>query len=216
MAWMLQVASLISVLGAAAAGSENASVANQSLAIVTSAPASTPLSSGQSTQDPLAAGVGNTSLAKPPADSAVNLRGSVNGSWLASCDRIPADRVWDVQWSGDRYANTEFARSFNAPFNPSTRRRLIVEHMDYFTLKKRRNGKYKLKHYGFNGVMKSSLPAGEVKANTAVVFIIINGFYGTVIPRRPHRRGDSARYEHLVWSPSRSLVQRALGSSCLA
>eukprot|EP00747_Dinoflagellata_sp_TGD_P215261 gnl/TRDRNA2_/TRDRNA2_87982_c0_seq1.p1 gnl/TRDRNA2_/TRDRNA2_87982_c0~~gnl/TRDRNA2_/TRDRNA2_87982_c0_seq1.p1 ORF type:complete len:188 (+),score=20.17 gnl/TRDRNA2_/TRDRNA2_87982_c0_seq1:63-626(+) len=133
-----------------------------------------------------------------------------------SCDQIPIDRVFDVQWSGDVSAANESALSFDRPMNTDTLERLQVEDTDYFTLMHKADDKYQLKHFGLGGALKFTFPEGMVKANTAVVFYIIDEWFATVITRSPHELGDSVEFSNLVTEPSQSQVETALGASCLS
>jgi len=75
------------------------------------------------------------------------------------------------------------------------------------------NGNYQLKHFSFDGTLKNQFPEGRLKANSEVVFFIINGWYSTVITKVPHKLGDSARYVGLINVESamaRSVVEHVL------
>merc|ERR1719456_660689 len=102
------------------------------------------------------------------------------------CHQIPANRVWDVQWSGNPSAKTENLSGFDTPYNPP-RGQIQVDSADYFTLAREANDKYQLRQFSGNGTLKSTFPQGEVKANSEVVFYIIDGWFGTVITQDTHQ-----------------------------
>jgi hypothetical protein len=132
--------------------------------------------------------------------------------WWAGSEheiKIPANRVFDVQWSGVPESTDEVAYRFTAPYKPHEGGRASMASTDYFTLKRKAEDMYQLKHFAANGQVKTVFPLGKVKANAEAVFYIING-WGTVITREAHRYGDSAKFSGLKLNPPPSVVERAL------
>jgi len=121
------------------------------------------------------------------------------------CGHIPANRVFDVQWSGNENdASSQSVSGFNAPFLPSTRSRMEVDlDSDYFKLAEGSDGTYSLTQFGQDGTMKAELSGGSLKlANDDVAFYIIDGFYATIITQsREYSYGDSAVFTHLTRDP---------------
>jgi len=130
-----------------------------------------------------------------------------------TCHKIPANRVWDVQWSGSPSATAENFTSFRTPYTAG--QRLQVEADDYFTLAGKPDNKYQLQQLRANGTIKTTFAEGEVKANSEAAFYIVNGFYGTLITKEAHQYGDSASLSNLALRAPGALVQEALGPSCL-
>jgi len=77
------------------------------------------------------------------------------------------------------------------------------------------NDSYQLRLFGNDGREMSTFPVGKVKANSEVVFYIVDGWYGTIISKIAHVAGNSADFSDLVTSPSRTIVESTLGRSCL-
>merc|ERR1712151_387189 len=71
---------------------------------------------------------------------------------------------------------------------------------------------FQLKHFSSNGAVKTILPAGKVKANSEVVFYIIDGWFGTILTNKAHRKGDCATYSGLlnIVNPSDSVLGKVL------
>jgi len=133
-----------------------------------------------------------------------------------TCHKIPANRVWDVQWSGDPSASTEYFSYFNTPYISSVGRLHVLYSEDYFTLRaSNTSNKYLLRHHSMDGTIMSIFPEGEVKANSEVAFYVVDGFYGTLITKEAHQKGDSASVSNLREHAPKTLVQEALFPSCL-
>jgi len=139
----------------------------------------------------------------------------VGFSRTPNCHRISPNRVWDVQWSGNPLAAREHAWGFAAPYNLSTQFHVVAESGDYFTLTWTGNDLYLLTLFDCDGIEKLAFPEGKVKADSEVVFYLVNGRYATIITTAEHNAGDSADFSHLVANPSQAIVESSLGLSCL-
>merc|ERR1740121_418619 len=128
------------------------------------------------------------------------------------CGKISPSRVSDIQWSGSPSATTEHVSYSGAPYNPTTGRHASVEAGDYYTLSTASGTNYQLKQYSGNGVLKSTFPEGTAKANAEAVFVIIDGWYGTVITQTDHSTYGSDTFTNLQTDPTSTFVQGA----CLA
>lgn len=120
------------------------------------------------------------------------------------CGDIPAKQVFDVQWSGEESQTDQYCRGFDAPFDPSSDRRLTVDQeFDHYRLGKTPDGSYVLQLFDRHGKLKGQLSGGKVKlANTEVLFYIIGGWYGTIITKSKQYNYDSvATFKDLTRDP---------------
>lgn len=135
----------------------------------------------------------------------------VVGDEGCSWGKIPVNRVFDVQWSGNPSSETERAWSFANVYHPE-KGRLSVKGTDYFTLTTMSDNEYQLKMFDKDGTLIEAFPAGKVKANDEVIFYIVSGWFGTIITKEDHKIGDRASYEQLQTNPSNEQISKLLGS----
>jgi len=120
-----------------------------------------------------------------------------------ACGRIPANRVFDIQWSGNENNSVQACSGFNAPFDPRSGRLTVDLTSDHFRLVKLPGDEYDLLQFGKSGEAKGSLRGGKLSlGNLDVLFFIIDGWYGTIITRSSnHNYGDQQLFESLRSNP---------------
>lgn len=113
--------------------------------------------------------------------------------------RVPANRVWEVQWSGSAPAPSE---DIQFPLS----HRLDMALGDYYTLSKAFGRRYQLNQYDVSGKLKRGPLAGQVKANSEAIFLIAFPL-STVITKQAYGFGDSATFRNLILSPSSTFLE---------